>query len=109
MRSLRKQFRHVTLDRGPLEKIRVYSGVQHGGIGKGEITKVCFVEQTLFAQLIGFGQHVVHIEHVPVTQVGAEHCLQPGAKGIFALVEGPRGEPVVSFATKIEIRLEELA
>ena len=43
-----------------------------------------------------------------MTKIGAEHRLKPGAKGIFALVESPRGQSVVSFATKIEIRLEEL-
>src|SRR2546427_4831820 len=101
--------RHRRLDGRSREEGGVHAGPGGGGVGEDEVAEVPLAEHAGLDQPVRLGQHLPHVGHVPVTDVGAEDRLQACAERVNPRVERDRGEAVVGLAAEVEALDEEVA
>ena len=65
-------------------------------------------EVTVLDELPRLGQHLAHVGHVPVADVGGEHRVQPDTVGEQRAVERERVQRVVGLASEAELAGEDV-
>src|SRR5437016_4206722 len=78
-------------------------------IGKGEIAEVLGGKAAVLEVFVGLGNDLIHLLHVPVSDVGAEEGIQACSERQGLSVEGPNGARVIGFAPEEENGDEEVA
>src|SRR5215207_3652741 len=76
-RFLSENVGHLALDCRPVEKARVGTGVQAGGVGEGELTEVLLGHETVLEYLERVRHHLGEIRDVEMREVRAEDRPQP--------------------------------
>jgi hypothetical protein len=73
--------------------------VQARRVGEGELAEVVLGDKAVLYQLPRLLQHLGHVRHVEVPDVGGED----GVEAVIAVpVEGPGGHGVVGLAAEVE-------
>src|SRR5206468_1769248 len=78
-------------------------------IGEYEFAEILLCDEPVLHQLISFLQHLIHIDHVKMTDVRAEQRSDACAIRISPRIERPRIDRIVRFAAEIEIAREQFA
>src|SRR4051812_49147661 len=60
------QRHHILLDRRAGEEVRIGTAMQAHEIGEGEVAEIPLAEQPVLDALIGFGDDILHLGHVPM-------------------------------------------
>src|SRR6266508_4873329 len=85
-----------------LEEGRVDRAPEAHGVGEREVAEVVGGDEPVLVELVGLGQHLHHVRHVEVPDVGAEQRVESRAHRIHAAVECPGVDRVVGLAAVIE-------
>src|SRR6266542_82790 len=90
---------HRRLHHRALEEIGIHRGVQTGGIAEDELAQLGLGDEAVLDHLVGLLEHLGHVDHVEMTNVGAEDGPQSVAA---VLVESPRRRHGVGLAAEVE-------
>ena len=91
------------LDRRAVEEVGVHEPVQSDRVVAREITELVVVEMPVVDELVRLGEHVEHVRHVPVTEVGAEDGAQTCTARVHVLRVGPPDGGIVGLAAEVEV------
>src|SRR5215831_14418275 len=72
------------------EEIRVALGPKAQRIGEDKFTKIRLRDEAVVDQFVGFLEHLVHVNHVEVADVGAEQSPEARTIGINVRIKCPR-------------------
>src|SRR5713101_8144715 len=86
------------LHHGTAEEGRVDRAPEPHGVGEREVAEVVGGDEAVLEEFVCLGQHVQHVRHVEVADVGAEDRVEPRAERVHAAVERPGVAPVVGLA-----------
>src|SRR5712691_5592444 len=108
-RRLREHRRGRLLDDRSVEEPRIARPPHPHGVGEGEVAEVLRGDETVLDELVGLRQHLEHVRHVEVADVGAEQRVEPRAERVDAAVERPDVHRVVGLTAKVEGCREQIA
>ena len=82
LRSALQQFRHSGLANRAFEEIGIHTGLERRRIDESIIAKIFLGDQTVFDQFMRLLDHLVHVGHIPVSDIRAHHRFELHAQGI---------------------------
>ena len=87
---------------GAVEEPGVGATEEPHRVDEHEIPEIVTGHEAFVDQLVGFGHHPGHVDHIEMTDVGAIQCLEGGTEGIGFAIEGDAVHTVVGLAAEIE-------
>lgn len=76
---------------------------------KTKISEVILGDHTFLYQLVRFGQRLVHIRHVEMSYIGAEHRIQASLQRMLGAIECIADRMVLALASEVKLRHEQVA
>ena len=98
----------LLLHDGADEEVGVHPAVQPNRVREREVAEVVVGHEPFVDGLVRLFEHLAHVFHVEVADVGAEHRVEPRAERVELGVEAGGDHAVVAFAPEEEVRDEQL-
>lgn len=76
LRSARQQFRHGGLADRAFEKIGIHPSIERRRVGKRIVAKIFFGDQAVVDQFVSLFDHLVHVGHIPMSDIRAHHRVE---------------------------------